>query len=83
MRNWLLRLLGVPTPIVIELDEAVIAQVGPGDLVILRYNDHMTLSRRTELGEFLEAIHKRHPGVRFLLLDKAFAPVVVAKGGQT
>lgn len=83
MRNWLLRLLGAPRPIVIEPDEAVIAPAGPGDLVILRYNDRMTLSLRKELGEFLGTIHKRHPGVRFMLLDSAFAPVVVAKGARS
>lgn len=80
MLDWLRKLLGVPRPIVIEIDRDAIAIASSGDLVILRYAKRLTPEGRAELGEYLHALRSRYPDIRFEILDDQWAQVAVATG---
>lgn len=82
MREWLLKLLGVPQPVVINLDVCAIAKAAPGDLVILRYVKPLRSPLREELYRWVEVMHEWHPGIKFLLLDDAWGQVVTVTGAR-
>lgn len=80
MREFLLRLLGVPKPIVIQFDSALVGGAQPGSLVILHTRRRLEGDMRRFTQEYFATVKEKSPGVRFLLLDGEW-DVCVEPGG--